>query len=56
MSDLLLLIFTSLLESFGYRQLLSWWRFRGMLRRLFTGSSEWGEMRRKQFQAPAKSS
>lgn len=56
MSDLLLLIFTSLLESFGYRQLLSWWRFRGMLRRIFTGSSEWGEMRRKQFQAPAKSS
>lgn len=49
LGDLFGLILTGLLESFGYRQLLSWWRFRGMMRRLFMGRTEWGEMTRKQF-------
>lgn len=49
LGDLFGLIFTSMLESFGYRQLMSWWRFRGMMRRIFMGRTEWGEMTRKKF-------
>lgn len=51
LGDLVRLILTSLLESFGYRQILSWWRFKGMVMRLVSGKTEWGEMQRKKFQS-----
>ncbi|MEZ0369121.1 MAG: glycosyltransferase [Candidatus Sericytochromatia bacterium] len=52
LSDLLRLIATALLESFGFRQLLSWWRFRGMMRRLLMGKTGWGQMTRTGFRQP----
>lgn len=62
LGDLFGLILTAMIESFGYRQLLSWWRFRGMVRRIFKGQTGWGKMTRTGFQTantsktnPAKS-
>ncbi|PIQ24265.1 glycosyl transferase [bacterium (Candidatus Blackallbacteria) CG17_big_fil_post_rev_8_21_14_2_50_48_46] len=49
MKDLLNLILASLLESFGYRQLLTLWRARGMWRKLTRRSHSWGKMERKGF-------
>jgi len=53
MSDLLWLMLTALLESFGYRQLLTLWRVRGMFRKLFSRNKkkhDWGHMQRKGFE------
>lgn len=51
LGDLLSLMLTSLLESFGYRQLLTIWRARGMLRKIFQRrkSHGWGQMQRQGF-------
>lgn len=49
LSDLMRLILAALLESFGYRQLLSFWRVRGMWRKLTRRHRDWGKMQRKGF-------
>jgi len=41
-----LLLFTALLENFGYRQLTVWWRLRGTLDWI-RGKEGWGHMKRK---------
>lgn len=51
LSDILVLFVYSVLESFGYRQLHTWWRLRGLVRSL-TGKHSWGEMERKGFAPP----
>ena len=40
------LIFVSVLENFGYRQLNSVWRLMGLLQWMFGRKGKWGEMRR----------
>ena len=50
MSDLVWLMITAVLENFGYRQLVAFWRMRGILRRLFSRKTQWGEMGRKGFE------
>lgn len=58
LSDLLQLMWTAVLESFGYRQLLTIWRVRGTLKRLFSRKHQWGQMQRQGFhgsQSNAKS-
>lgn len=51
LQDLSRLMLTGFLESFGYRQLLTWWRFRGMIQRLtHRRQHSWGQMTRKGFQ------
>lgn len=54
--DLVRLMLTALYESFGYRQLLTFWRFRGTLRRMFGITHNWGNMQRKGFnpQSPSE--
>lgn len=47
--DLMILMLTAIYESFGYRQLLTFWRVRGMFRRLFSRKHSWGEMTRQGF-------
>ncbi|MEW5984960.1 MAG: glycosyltransferase [Acidobacteriota bacterium] len=49
LSDLLWLALYGVLENFGYRQLSTWWRVRGVFRFL-RGNQEWGKMKRKGFQ------
>ncbi|MGE3724331.1 MAG: glycosyltransferase family 2 protein [Candidatus Sericytochromatia bacterium] len=49
LKDLLILILASLLESLGYRQLLTLWRARGMWRKLTGQTPHWGKMQRKGF-------
>ncbi len=44
------LFLLSVLESFGYRQLNTWWRFHGVYSFL-RGKKEWGKMERKGFQS-----
>ncbi len=46
--DLLRLFGIAVLENFGYRQLTTWWRFRGTLSWL-RGKRSWGRMERKGF-------
>lgn len=48
--DLIWLMITAVLENLGYRQLVSLWRIRGTLRRLFSRKAKWGKMERKGFQ------
>lgn len=50
-SHLLLLFCTALLESFGYRQINTWWRFRAIFEYVF-GSKTWGKMEKKGFAGP----
>lgn len=47
--DLFLLLLLSLLESFGYRQLITFYRIRGTISYL-RGQTGWGTMERKGFQ------
>jgi cellulose synthase/poly-beta-1,6-N-acetylglucosamine synthase-like glycosyltransferase len=47
--DLLHLFRLAILENFGYRQLIFYWRFRGIISK-FRKSAGWGEMKRKGFQ------
>jgi cellulose synthase/poly-beta-1,6-N-acetylglucosamine synthase-like glycosyltransferase len=47
-SDLARLFSLAVLENFGYRQLVTFWRVRGTLRFL-AGDKDWGEMTRKGF-------
>lgn len=42
------LIIYSVLENFGYRQLMSWWRLKGIVQ-YFAGNKSWGKMARKGF-------
>ena len=49
LSDLLVLGLYGVLENFGYRQLATWWRARGVFRFL-RGHREWGTMTRKGFE------
>ena len=46
--DLARLLLLSFLEPFGYRQLSTWWRTRGLFRAL-RGVQGWGEMTRRGF-------
>jgi len=48
--DLVILFAYAVLENFGYRQLNTWWRFKGFLDHIL-GKKGWGEMERKGFQA-----
>jgi cellulose synthase/poly-beta-1,6-N-acetylglucosamine synthase-like glycosyltransferase len=50
--DLLRLAAAAVLENFGYRQLNSWWRFRGLWEWM-RGVKSWGEMTRMGFSADA---
>ena len=45
-SHLFRLFIFSLLENFGYRQLTTWWRLRGIID-FFRGKKQWGVMERK---------
>ena len=47
--DVLVLFIFSILENFGYRQLHTWWRFRGIIEFLFRRRNYWGEISRHQF-------
>ena len=49
--DLVQLFWLAVAENFGYRQLNSWWRFRGMWSAL-RGKTAWGEQKRKGFAPP----
>jgi cellulose synthase/poly-beta-1,6-N-acetylglucosamine synthase-like glycosyltransferase len=49
LGDLLWLAFYGFLEHFGYRQLSTWWRVRGVFRFLM-GERGWGDMTRKGFE------
>lgn len=51
-SDLLVLALAAILENFGYRQLNSLWRVRGLIEWM-RGDQSWGEMSRKGFRATA---
>ncbi|MFH1379159.1 MAG: glycosyltransferase family 2 protein [bacterium] len=52
-TDLIKLIFYSIIETFGYRQLNSWWRLKGFID-LLRKKKDWGTMTRKGFaQTPA---
>jgi cellulose synthase/poly-beta-1,6-N-acetylglucosamine synthase-like glycosyltransferase len=48
MRDRLLMMLWALLESFGYRQLMTFWRLRGLVRYL-RGNKDWGVMTREGF-------
>lgn len=50
MSDLVWLMLTAVVENIGYRQLVTFWRMRGTLRRIFSRKTQWGKMERKGFQ------
>ena len=45
-SHIIILFFFSIFENFGYRQLHTWWRFKGIIDYL-KGKKEWGKMERK---------
>ncbi|MCX6551023.1 MAG: glycosyltransferase family 2 protein [Acidobacteria bacterium] len=49
LGDLLRLAFYGVLENFGYRQMATWWRVRGVFRFL-NGERGWGDMTRKGFE------
>ena len=48
LSDLVVLACLGIAESFGYRQMTTWWRFKGVLD-FFRGKQGWGTMTRKGF-------
>jgi cellulose synthase/poly-beta-1,6-N-acetylglucosamine synthase-like glycosyltransferase len=50
--DLLQLFWVAVVESVGYRQLSSFWRFRGIISKL-RGKTQWGQAPRKGFTSPA---
>jgi len=41
-----LLLFTAVIENFGYRQMTVWWRLKGTID-WFRGKEGWGQMKRK---------
>ena len=43
---LLILFLTAVVENFGYRQLTTWWRFKGTVE-FFLGKRNWGSMEKK---------
>lgn len=45
---LLILFIAAVLENFGYRQLNSWWRFKGTVE-YFLGNKAWGQMEKQGF-------
>jgi cellulose synthase/poly-beta-1,6-N-acetylglucosamine synthase-like glycosyltransferase len=45
-AQMLKLFLVAILENFGYRQLISWWRLQGVFASLLTQKAEWGHMRR----------
>jgi len=49
--DLLILVAMALFENFGYRQLNSYWRLRGLIS-YFRGKTGWGTLTRKGFSSP----
>lgn len=49
--NLLISCWSTVEENVGYRQLTAWWRMRGTLDALRKTRHEWGEMRRKGFEA-----
>lgn len=51
-SDLVILALAAVLENFGYRQMNSLWRVRGLWQ-WTRGVQSWGEMPRKGFRAKA---
>ena len=44
--QLVWLTLVALLENLGYRQLIAWWRFQGLMRWVFRTERRWGEMTR----------
>lgn len=40
------LVIAAVLENFGYRQMISWWRFQGLVRWAVGGKQHWGTMTR----------
>ncbi len=50
--DLLRMAWYSVLENFGYRQLTTWWRVRGIIA-YWRGEQAWGTMTRKGFGPPS---
>jgi cellulose synthase/poly-beta-1,6-N-acetylglucosamine synthase-like glycosyltransferase len=50
-TDLQRSFFAAIWEVFGYRQLNSWWRFRGLLDHVFKKQANWGVMSRTGFRA-----
>jgi cellulose synthase/poly-beta-1,6-N-acetylglucosamine synthase-like glycosyltransferase len=48
--SLLILLFVSVFENFGYRQLNTYWRIKGFVQ-FIKGETSWGEMTRKGFTA-----
>jgi len=48
LSDLIVLFAAAFLENFGYRQLVSWWRFLAIVEYV-SGKREWGYMEKKGF-------
>jgi hypothetical protein len=49
LGDLLWLAFYGFIENFGYRQMATWWRVRGVFRFL-AGNRDWGKIKRKGFE------
>lgn len=47
--DLVRMLWVSITENFGYRQLSTYWRIRGMMK--LRGTTTWGAMERKGFRA-----
>lgn len=50
--DLMKMALYSVLENFGYRQLTTWWRMRGIIA-YWRGEQSWGTMTRKGFGTPS---
>ncbi len=46
--DLFILFAAAFFENFGYRQLISWWRFKAFINYI-TGKRKWGKMEKKGF-------
>lgn len=46
---LIILMVASLLENFGYRQMTTFWRFKGFIE-YYTGKRDWGKMEKKGFE------
>lgn len=44
--QLIALMLVAVLENVGFRQLVSWWRFQGLMRWVFRTKRRWGEMTR----------
>ena len=49
LGDLIVLGLYGVFENFGYRQMATWWRVRGVFR-FFKGAQDWGTMTRKGFE------